>query len=74
MTAKCATLIDNVFVNDPFFKYLSGNITTSRPDHLPQFIIPENVKGSDLKKERKVLHTETSDILTLTLSKGMCRT
>ena len=48
---KSATLICNIFVNNPFFKYLSGNITTSIPDHLPQFIILENFKGSNLKQE-----------------------
>ena len=41
---KSATLIDNIFVNNPSFKYLCGNITTSISDHLPQFIILENFK------------------------------
>ena len=52
MTEKSVTLIDNIFVNNPSFKYLSGNITTSISDHLPQFIILENFKGSYLKRER----------------------
>ena len=52
VTEKSATLIDNIFVNNPSFKYLSGNITTSISDHLPQFIILENFKGSNLKRER----------------------
>ena len=51
-TEKSATLIDNIFVNNPSFKYLSGNITTSISDHLPQFIILENFKGSNLKREQ----------------------
>ena len=42
---KSATLIDNIFVNNPSFKYLSGNITTSISDHLPQFIILENLEA-----------------------------
>ena len=46
---KSATLIDNIFVNNPSFKYLSGNITTSISDHLPQFIILETFKGNNLK-------------------------
>ena len=50
VTEKSTTLIDNIFVNNPSFKYLSGNITTSISDHLPQFIILENFKGSNLKK------------------------
>ena len=52
VTEKSATLIDNIFVNNPSFKYLPGNITTSISDHLPQFIILENVKGSNLKRGR----------------------
>ena len=52
VTEKSATLIDNIFVNNPSFKYLSGNITTSISDHLPQFIILENFKGSNLKREQ----------------------
>ena len=51
-TRVTAALIDNIFVNNPSFKYLSGNITTSISDHLPQFIILENFKGSNLKRER----------------------
>ena len=42
---KSASLIDNIFVNNPSFKYLSGNITT-------QLIILENFKESNLKRER----------------------
>ena len=30
-----ATLIGNIFVNNPSFKYLSGKMTTSISDHLP---------------------------------------
>ena len=52
MTEKSATLIDNNFVNNPSFKHLSGNITTSISDHLPRFITLENFKGSNLKRER----------------------
>ena len=52
VTKKSAALIDNIFVNNPSFKYLSGNIATSISDHLPQFIILENFKGSNLKRER----------------------
>ena len=52
LTEKSATIIDNIFGNNPSFKYLSGNITTSTSDHLPQFIILENFKGSNLKREQ----------------------
>ena len=52
MTEKSTTLIDNIFVNKPSFKDLSDNITTSFSDHLPQFIIPQNFKGSNPKRKR----------------------
>ena len=52
VTEKFAILIDNIFVNNPSFKYLSGNIKTSVSDHLPQFIILKNFKGSNLKRDR----------------------
>ena len=44
VTKKSATLIDNIFVNNPSSKYLS--------DHLPHCIILENFKGSNLKTEQ----------------------
>ena len=52
VTEKSATLIDNIFVNNPPFKYLSGNIKTLISDYLPQFVILENFKGGNLKRER----------------------
>ena len=52
VTEKSATLIDNMFENNPSFLYLSGNITTSISGHLSQFIILENFKGNNLKRER----------------------
>ena len=46
ITEKTATLIDNIFTNS--YKHnsncLSGNITTFISDHLPQFLITENLK------------------------------
>ena len=52
VTEKSATLTDYIFLNNPSFKYISGNITTSISDHLPLFIILENFKGSNLKREQ----------------------
>ena len=52
VTEKSATLIDNIFVNNPPFKYLSGNVTTLISDYLPQFVLLENFKGSYLNRER----------------------
>ena len=46
ITEKTATLIDNIFTNS--YKHnsncLSSNITTYISDHLPQFLITENLK------------------------------
>ena len=46
ITEKAATLIDNIITNS--YKHnsncLSGNMTTSISDHLPQFLIIQNLK------------------------------
>ena len=46
ITEKTATLIDNIFTNSYTHNSncLSGNITTYISDHLPQFLIIENLK------------------------------
>ena len=44
ITEKTATLIDNIFINSYNSIYLSGNITTYISDHLPQFLVIENLK------------------------------
>ena len=56
---KSATLIDNIFVNNPSFKYLSGNTTTTISDHLPQIIILENFKGSNLKRDFRYFNNDS---------------
>ena len=59
MTEKTATLIGNIFVNNPSFKYLSGSITTSISDQLPQIIIVENFKGKSVTTE--IINTNCRD-------------
>ena len=46
ITKKTATLIDNILTNSYKHNstYLSSNITTYISDHLPQFLIIENLK------------------------------
>ena len=46
ITEKRAALIDKIFINSYKHNsiYLSGNITTYISDHLPQFLIIENLK------------------------------
>ena len=40
---KSATLINNIFLNYHEHQRISGNLTTYVSDHLPQFIIVENL-------------------------------
>ena len=40
---KSATLINNIFLNYHEHQCISGNLTTCISDHLPQFIIVENL-------------------------------
>ena len=40
---KSATLINNIFLNYHEHQRISGNLTTYISDHLPQFIIIENL-------------------------------
>ena len=52
ITEKTATLIDNIFTNSykHNFNCLSGNITTYIFDHLPHFLIIENLKQPSFKE------------------------
>ena len=56
ITEKTATLIDNIFTNS--YKHnsncLSGNITTYISDHLPQFLIIENLKLPSFKQNAPI--------------------
>ena len=52
ITEKTATLIDNIFTNSNKHNSncVSGNITTYISDHLPQFLIIENLKQPSFKQ------------------------
>ena len=50
MAQKSATLIGNILINHHEYKCISRNITSFISDHLPQFIIFENVKKSNIIK------------------------
>ena len=52
ITEKTATLIENIFTNSykHNFNCLSGNITTYIFDHLPHFLIIENLKQPSFKQ------------------------
>ena len=46
ITGKTATLIDNILINNNVLNCISGNITTSISDHLPQFIVLDSLLGT----------------------------
>ena len=50
VTARTATLIDNIIINSCENKCTSGSITTSVSNHLPQFLIIETFKCQDKAK------------------------
>ena len=52
ITSRSKTLIDNIFTNTTNINsYISGNITTTISDHLPQFlIIPNNMNNQVPRK------------------------
>ena len=45
-----ATLIDNIFTNNSEHNCVSGNITNHISDHLPQFLIIEDLKQTPSKE------------------------
>ena len=46
ITEKTTTLIDNMLINNNILNCISGNITTSISDHLPQFIVLDSLLGT----------------------------
>ena len=49
-----ATLIDNIFVNNPEQVSLSGNIISDISDHFSQFCLIKSTKASNISKKKKV--------------------
>ena len=50
VTEKSATLIDNIFTNNYEHNCVSGNTTTCISDHLPQFLIIEDLNQTPSKE------------------------
>ena len=44
ITERSATLIDNIFANTYALNAISGNLVSKTCDHLPQFLIVDNLK------------------------------
>ena len=54
------TLIDNIFSNALSFEEISGNITATISDHLPEFLFPPNVLSNPLCKKSNILQRDWS--------------
>ena len=46
ITERSATLIDNIFANTYAMNAISGNLVSKISDHLPQFLIVDNLKAN----------------------------
>ena len=55
ITAQSSTLIDNIFASPSPYSSISGNLTTTFSDHLPQFLLLETKpsKISNSKHKQK---------------------
>ena len=52
-----ANLIDNILINNNVVNCISGNITTSISDHLPQFIVFDSLSGTSTDEDSsQILH------------------
>ena len=51
ITEKTATFIDNILINNNALNCVSGNITTSTSDHLPQFIVLDSLLGTSTDED-----------------------
>ena len=51
ITEKTATLIDNILINSNVLNCISGNITISISDHLPQFIVLDSLLGTSTDED-----------------------
>ena len=66
ITAKSATLIDNIFANQFDPSFISGNLTISLSDHLAQFLImssfkkTQNVANGSPKYHRDMKNIDTN--------------
>ena len=74
ITEKTATLIDNILINNNVLSCISGNITTSISDHLPQFIVLDSLLGTSTDESSfqfyiEVLRISMEKISQMTLTK-----
>ena len=60
ITSHSKTLIDNIFSNVLSFEAISGNITATIPDHLPQFLFAPCVLLNPLCNKSNILERDWS--------------
>ena len=57
LTGQSKTLIDNIFGNLTSHEVISGNITATISDHLPQFLIAPNVFANPSSNKSKMFYS-----------------
>ena len=57
LTGQSKTLIDNIFGNLTSHEVISGNITATISDHLPQFFIAPNVFANPSSNKSKMFYS-----------------
>ena len=60
LTSHSKTFIDNIFSNVLSCEAISGNITATIPDHLPQFLFAPNVLSNPLCNKSNILERDWS--------------
>ena len=60
ITSHSKTLIDNIFSNVLSFEAISGDITATISDHLPQFLFAPNVLSNPLCNKSNILERDLS--------------
>ena len=60
LTTHSKTLIDNIFSNVLSCETISGNITATISDHLPQFLFAPNVLSNPLCNKSNILERDLS--------------
>ena len=58
LTSHSKTLIDNIFSNVRLWEAISGNITATSSDHLPQFLFVPNVFSNPLCNKSNILERD----------------
>ena len=63
ITSYSKTLIDNIFSNILFHEVISGNITGTISDHLPQFLFAPNLLSKDSRQKINIYERDWSKFI-----------